>query len=59
MLGFIGVGQSYVGDIGVGVFRKIMALLVDHAVYGSEIWRGNWDLEKIECMFILFIFVLL
>ena len=37
------------GDIGVGVFRKLMASLVEMTMlYGSEIWGCNWDLEKIE-----------
>ena len=41
--------RTELGDIGVGVFRKLMASLVESTMlYGSEIWGCNRDLEKIE-----------
>ena len=41
--------RTELGDIGVGVFRKLMASLVELTMlYGSEIWGCNRDLEKIE-----------
>ena len=41
--------RTGLGDIGVGVFRKLMASLVETTMlYGSEIWGCNWDLEQIE-----------
>ena len=41
--------RTELGDIGVGVFRKLMASLVETTMlYGSEIWGCNRDLEQIE-----------
>ena len=41
--------RTELGDIGVGVFRKLMASLVESTMlYGSEIWGCNRGLEKIE-----------
>ena len=41
--------RTELGDIGVGVFRKLMASLVESTMlYGSEIWGCNQDLEKID-----------
>ena len=41
--------RTELGGIGVGVFRKLMASLVESTMlYGSEIWGCNWKLEKIE-----------
>ena len=41
--------RSELGDIGVGVFRKLMSSLVESTMlYGAEIWGCNRDLEKME-----------
>ena len=41
--------RSELGDVGVGVFRKLMSSLVESTMlYGAEIWGCNRDLEKIE-----------
>ena len=41
--------RSELGDVGVGVFRKLMSSLVEPTMlYGAEIWGCNRDLEKIE-----------
>ena len=41
--------RTELGDVGVGVFRKLMTSLVDSTMlYGSEIWGCNRELEKIE-----------
>ena len=41
--------RSELGDVGVGVFMKLMSSLVESTMlYGAEIWGCNRDLEKIE-----------
>ena len=41
--------RSELGDVGVGVFTKLMSSLVESTMlYGAEIWGCNRDLEKIE-----------
>ena len=41
--------RSELGDVEVGVFRKLMSSLVESTMlYGAEIWGCNRDLEKIE-----------
>ena len=41
--------EQKVGDISVGTFGKLMALLVESAkLYGAEIWGCNRNLEKVE-----------
>ena len=41
--------RTELGDIGVGVFRKLMASLVESTMlYEAEIWECNRDLEKME-----------
>ena len=41
--------RSELGDIEVGVFRKLMSSLVESTMlYGAEIWGCNRDLEKIK-----------
>ena len=40
--------RSELGDVGVGVFRKLTYVIigrVDHAVWCMEIWGCNWDLH--------------
>ena len=38
--------RTELGDVGVGVFRKLITSLVDSTMlYGSEIWGCNWDLH--------------
>ena len=38
--------RTELGDVGVGILRKLMTRLVDLTMlYGSEIWGCNWDLE--------------
>ena len=41
--------RTKLGDVGVGMFSKLMTSLMDSTMlYGSEIWGCNQDLEKIE-----------
>ena len=46
---YIMLSDRELGDIRVGVFRKLMASLVESTMlYEAEIWECNRDLEKME-----------
>ena len=41
--------KGEVGDVGIGVFKKLMSVLVDSTMlYGVEIWGCMRNLESIE-----------